>query len=70
MGYKVFRTMAEVQAWAKQEFPGRSFSLEHIEGTRYVLVVKGKGKIQREVVYVKWEEKGQTDQTGDSVTRP
>ena len=55
MGHKVFQTMAEVHAWAKQEFPGRSFSLEHIEGSRYVVVVKGKGKIQRQVVYVKWE---------------
>lgn len=53
MGYKVFQMMAEVHAWAKQEFPGRSFSVKHLEGSRYVVVVKGKGRVQRQVVYVK-----------------
>jgi hypothetical protein len=57
MGYKIFKDTAEVFAWAKTQFPQRSFTLQHIENDRYLLTIKGKGKVQKEVVYVKWQPK-------------
>ena len=53
MGYKLFKDMAEVLAWTKSQFPGQSFSLKHLEENRYMVIVKGKNEIQRQVVYVK-----------------
>lgn len=53
----VFKTMAEVMSWAREQFPGSSFSVQHLEADRYVVIVKGNGKvIQRQVVYVRWEQ--------------
>lgn len=66
MMYKVFNNFAEIMTWAKGQFPGCSLSVEHLEGDRYVVIVKGKGKIQREVIYVKWnKEETATSQAGN-----
>ena len=48
-------SLAEIIKWAKANFPGRSFEVSHLEANRYVVVVKGEGKVLREVLYVKAE---------------
>jgi len=53
-----FKTLAELMAWAKREYPGRSFSVKHLEKDLWMIVVKGQDadgrkKVLRQVVYVK-----------------
>ena len=54
--YQIFKKMSEILPWAKKQFPGRSFNLQHREGNQYAIVVKRRGKMPRQVVYVQWDK--------------
>jgi len=53
-----FKTLAELMAWAKKEYPGRSFSVRHLEKDLWMIVVKGqdpdgRNRVLRQVVYIR-----------------